>query len=93
MGQFAQPNHRDDSLYCGADLGVDWGFGGATGWRMTELACSRWEDTGPISERGREVILKYFGLEHVAGALPLEVIAPMSPDILRRLAPGVSVAA
>lgn len=93
MGQYAHSKRREDSFCCGADLGVDWGFGGASGWRMTELAASRWEDIGPISERGREVILKHFGLEHLAGALPLGVIAAMSPDILRRLTPDVSVAA
>lgn len=91
--KFAHSERRDDSFCCGADLGVDWSFGGAPGWRMTELVASRWEDAGEMTEHGRAAILKHFGLEHLAGALPLGVVATMPPDILRRLAPDVSVAA
>lgn len=84
---------RHDSISCGPDYGVDWNFGGQPGWRMTDLEGVRWEDIGPMNERGREVVIKHFHLESRASELPLAAIASMAPESLLGLASGEAVAA
>lgn len=89
-----QNQARLDSFPCGPDYGVDWNFSGNSGWRMTDKEGIRWEDIGPMNEKGREVVIERFQLQDKADKLPLPVIAGLAPELLMQLSAGkVAIAA
>jgi hypothetical protein len=51
-------------------------------WQMSSKEGVQWYPDGPLTEDGRTLILKHFGLDTIADKLPLEVLKEMSPEKL-----------
>ncbi|MBI4079879.1 hypothetical protein HY414_01445 [Candidatus Kaiserbacteria bacterium] len=86
-------NGRDDSVRCPphADINVDWQFGGAAGWRRTELEGVSWRDEGPLDEWCASHLRAHFGLPPTQW--PLELLRTTPPVVLREHAGAVQQAA
>jgi len=76
---------RHDSIPCGADFGVDWGFQGDPFWVMTDKEGATWQAIGAMCETGRQAVIRHFHLEDVAEKLPLPVLTGLAPEILERM--------
>jgi hypothetical protein len=63
-----------------SECACDWGWeDGPRIWRMSSKEGVTWHSDGPLSERGREMLLKHFGLKAMTDTLPIESIRGMSP--------------
>ncbi len=56
---------------------------------MSDHEGVQWQTDGPLTEEGRQELLKHFGLESVAGELPLQSVSLMSPAVLIGLRRGL----
>ena len=68
----------------GNECACDWRWKTGATWAMSSREQGdAWYEDGPLTEEGRTEVLKHFGLEPIAGALPLANVCEMAPcDLL-----------